>query len=135
VGYRGVREERRERRIVEDEELETLRFGAARTERERDVEFARPVAERAADDGRAILRNGPDNPAEARELHRAVEARQHRDNVRLGHRQLSGAEVEERMAEGVHAVAVDMRDGSRRAHLEVAPYERHANGIAGAQRG
>ena len=38
------------------------------------------------------------------------------------------------MAEGVDAVAVDVRDGAGRAHLEVAADQRHADRVPFAQR-
>ena len=38
------------------------------------------------------------------------------------------------MAEGVDAIAVDVRDGAGRAHFEVAADERHADRVALAER-
>ena len=38
------------------------------------------------------------------------------------------------MAEGVDAIAVDVRDGAGRAHFEVAADQRHADRVALAQR-
>ena len=71
--------------------------------------------------------------AEGRDFQR-VEAGQHGVDVRLRHRELSGAQVEKRMAERVDARAVHIRHGSGGAHLEIAANERDADRIARPQR-
>src|SRR5262249_29293354 len=43
-------------------------------------------------------------------------------------------EIEERMAEGVKLVAVDVRDRTACTHLDIAAKQRHADGIAWLKR-
>ena len=66
---------------------------------------------------------------------RADQRRQHRDDVGPRHRERGRPEVVERMAEGVDAVAVHLGDRAGGAEREVARQQRHADGVAGRQRG
>ena len=54
-------------------------------------------------------------------------------DLRLRHRKADLADVEERMAEGVDAVAVDVRHRAGRRHVEVAVEEHRADRIARAE--
>jgi hypothetical protein len=54
-------------------------------------------------------------------------------DVCAGHRELRRTKTEERVAECVDFVAVDVRDGAGGAHLEIAADERHTDSIAFAK--
>ena len=114
--------------------MKCVRRVAVRVERDLDLHFARTGAERAANRGRAILGHRADHRPEARDLERRIEAWQHREDVRAGHRERRRAEIEERMAERVDARAVDVGDGAGRAHLEIAANQADADRIAGLER-
>ena len=62
-----------------------------------------------------------------------LQARQHDVHVGARQRELRRAEAVERMAEGIHAIAVDVGDRAGRAELEVAAHQRDADRIARAQ--
>ena len=85
---------------------------------------------RPGDGGGAVLVDGADGLAGVADLPGLVEAREHRVDVRLLHRELRRPEVVEGMAEGVDAVAVDVGDGARGRQVHVALDERHADGAA-----
>ena len=88
-----------------------------------------------AGDGRgAILEQRADGLAGRRELGRRKQARQHRVDVGARHRELGRAQVVHRMAEGVDAVAVDVRDRAGAAEQQIAGDEVHADGIARLER-
>jgi hypothetical protein len=86
--------------------------------------------ERAGDCGRAILLQRADRFAHARDFERRHQARQHQVHVGTRHRECGRAEVVQRVAESVDAIPVDMRDGARGAHLEIAADQRYADGVA-----
>jgi hypothetical protein len=79
----------------------------------------RTRAQRARDRRGAILLHRPDHLAERGDLERGHQAREHFVDVGAGERELRRPEVEEWMAEGVDAVAVDVRDRPGRAQFEV----------------
>ena len=93
-----------------------------------------PAAEAAGDGGRAILLQRADDVAEARDLARRHQARQHDVDIGLRQRKLGRAEVVHRVAEAVDPVAVDVGDGAGGAEHEVAGQQRDAHRVAGPQR-
>jgi hypothetical protein len=62
-----------------------------------------------------------------------LQAREDRVDVRLLHGELRGPQVVEGMAEGVHAVAVDVGDGAGDRQVHVALDEGDADGGAGGE--
>ena len=68
------------------------------------------------------------------DLERRHQAGKHGVDVGAGQRELGRAEIEERMAERVDAIAVDVSNRPGGAHLEVAADQRHADGVPLAQR-
>ena len=90
----------------------------------------RALAERAGDRGRAILLHGADHLAHRRDLERRHQAGQQRVDVGARHRERRRAEIEERMAERIDAIAVHVRHRAGGAHLAVAAEQRDADRIA-----
>ena len=78
-------------------------------------------------------RNAPTIVAGVGELERGGQAGQEADDLRLGHREVHFAHVQERMAEGVDAVAVDVGDGAGGRDVEVAAQQHGADGVAGRE--
>ena len=129
-----VGEERREQLIAHHRHLEGLARAARGLQVERHRNHRRAWAEGAGNRRRAVLQHGADDVARAGDLHRAGETRQHDVDVRPGQRERGRAEAVERMAEGVHPIAVHLGDRAGGAEFEIAAHQRDADGIARAQR-
>ena len=112
-----------------------VRDGAAiGIERDRDGNQRRRRAEAPGDRRGAILLHRSNHFAEARQLARRHQAGQHDLDFGARHRELRRPEVVQRVAECIHAIAVDVRDRAGRAKLEVSGQQAHADGVAGLQR-
>ena len=94
----------------------------------------RPGAQAAGNRGGAILQERADDLACRRQLERRKQTGKDRIDVRPCHREFGRAQVVQRMAECVHAVAVDVRDRAGAAHLQIPVHEHHADGVTRLQR-
>src|SRR5439155_21643655 len=83
---------------------------------------------------RAILKERSNHVAGRRELQRRKEAREYGVDIRPRHGELGRTQVVHRMAEGIHAIAVDVRHGAGAAELKIAGDECDADRIARLER-
>ena len=135
VEHRDVGQQRREQLVVHELVLEGALPGAAVHPFEGHLHRnqARTLAERARDRRGTVLLHGPDRLAERRDLEGRHQARQDGVDVGARQRELGGAEVVERMPEGVDAISVQVGDGAGRPHLEVAADQGHADRVTFAK--
>ena len=134
VGDGGKHDQRREELVLGDLERERPRRAAIGSHRDGERNGARAHAEGAGDGGGAILVQHAHHLTQLRELDGVEQARNHRHDVRARHRQLRRAEVEEGVAEGEHARALDARHGAGGAERQVAAHEADADGVTGLKR-
>ena len=134
IEQRGMRHQRPEELIPDHTEAEGAARAAFWLEPQRDGHQLRAWAQSSRDGRRTVLQKRADDLTRRRQLGRGEQARQDRVDVGPRHRKLRRSDVVQGVAEGIHAIAVDMRDGSRAAEEKVAVDEGDPDGIAGLER-
>ena len=132
---RHLEEQRRKQRVVDHLHLVRLDGAAGSRYADRDRHQGRALAQLAGNGGVVILRDGA-HPFPGRgQFEGRVEVGQQRDDIGAGEGQRGGADGQEPVPEGPHAIAVDVGDGAIGAHAEVSGHQLDADHGAGLEIG